>query len=49
MTDTTTSELERRYRRLLRILPADYRAAWQEDMVTNFLESMHSDDPEQNE
>jgi hypothetical protein len=53
MTEPTTTaaptELERRYRRLLRILPADYRAAWQEDMVTTFLASMHSDDPEQNE
>jgi hypothetical protein len=45
----TTTELERRYRRLLRILPADYRAAWQEDMVTNFLASMHSDDPDEAE
>jgi len=34
---------------MLRILPADYRAAWQEDMVNSFLDSMHTDDPEQAE
>jgi hypothetical protein len=25
--------LERRYRRVVQLLPADYRAAWEEDMV----------------
>lgn len=41
--------LEQRYRRLLRILPAGYRDAWQEEMVTTFLASMRTDDPEQAE
>jgi hypothetical protein len=30
--------IERRYRRLLRLLPAGYREAWEEDMVGAFLE-----------
>lgn len=34
-----TAELERRYRRLLRLLPASYRQAWEEDMVSAFLHS----------
>lgn len=29
--------LERRYRRVVRLLPADYRAVWEEDMVDTFL------------
>lgn len=29
--------LERRYRRVLRLLPAGYRASWEEDMVDTFL------------
>jgi hypothetical protein len=40
------SRLERRYRRVLRVLPAGYREAWEEDMVATFLDSMHSDDAE---
>jgi hypothetical protein len=40
------SELERRYRAVLRVLPAAYRAAWEEDMVATFLASVHTDDPE---
>jgi hypothetical protein len=49
MTDAgqTTSPLEERYRRLLKVLPAGYRATWQEEMVTTFLESMHTDDAEE--
>src|SRR5690348_9427967 len=31
------SPLERRYRLLLRALPAWYRAAWEQDMVATFL------------
>lgn len=31
--------LERRYRRVLRLLPAGYRRAWEEDMVSAFLQS----------
>jgi hypothetical protein len=38
--------LEQRYRLVLRVLPADYRAVWQEEMVATFLESMHTDDVE---
>lgn len=34
-----TASLERRYRRLLRLLPAGYRQAWEEDMVSAFLQS----------
>jgi hypothetical protein len=45
-TEATVTGLERRYRRLLRILPTDYLAAWQEDMVTNFLASMDTEDPD---
>jgi hypothetical protein len=41
--------LERRYRRLLRVLPPAYRVAWQEEMVTTFLESMRTGDPERDE
>lgn len=41
-----TGELERRYRTLLRLLPAPYRRAWEDEMVTEFLESMRPDDPE---
>lgn len=36
--------LEQRYRRVLRILPASYRQAWEEDMVATFLASMDTDD-----
>ncbi|MBX6751350.1 MAG: hypothetical protein IRY85_17080 [Micromonosporaceae bacterium] len=32
-------DLERRYRRLLRLLPAGYRQGWEEDMVSAFLHS----------
>ena len=31
--------LERRYRRVLRALPREYRRAWEEDMVSTFLDS----------
>jgi hypothetical protein len=34
-----SASLERRYRRVLRLLPAGYRAAWEEDMVSSFLDS----------
>jgi hypothetical protein len=40
------TRLERRYRRVLRLLPAAYRAAWEEEMVATFLESRDSDDAE---
>jgi hypothetical protein len=34
-----SSQLEQRYRRVLRLLPAGYRQAWEEDMVASFLQS----------
>ena len=40
------TRLEERYRRVLRLLPASYRQVWEEDMVSAFLESGHTDDPE---
>lgn len=40
------SRLERRYRRLLRLLPAYYRAAWEQDMVATFLATKEPDDPD---
>lgn len=44
-----TTLLEERYRRALRVLPAAYRAAWEEDMVATFLaraQAAHPDDPD---
>jgi hypothetical protein len=41
--------LERRYRRVLRLLPAWYRQQWEEDMVAAFLDSWLSGDPEADE
>ena len=41
--------LEQRYRRVLRILPSYYRKQWEEDMVTAFLESSLTGDPEEDE
>jgi hypothetical protein len=40
------TELERRYRRVLRLLPASYRQAWEQDMVATFLAGALPDDPE---
>ncbi|HWH01102.1 MAG TPA: hypothetical protein VNV66_17725 [Pilimelia sp.] len=40
------NRLERRYRLVLRLLPADYRRAWEDDMVAAFLDSMDTEDPE---
>ena len=34
-----SAALERRYRRVLRLLPAGYRQAWEEDMVSAYLQS----------
>ncbi len=42
------SPLERRYRRLLRILPVGYRDRWEEDMVSAFLESANATHPDVN-
>jgi hypothetical protein len=41
------SVLEDRYRRVLRVLPAAYRAEWEEEMVATFLASMATDDPDE--
>jgi hypothetical protein len=38
--------LEERYRSLLRVLPATYRAEWEEEMVATYLSSVATDDPE---
>jgi hypothetical protein len=38
------TELERRYRSLLRVLPRPYRETWADDMVATFLQSMATDD-----
>jgi hypothetical protein len=38
--------LEQRYRRVLRLLPRYYRAAWEEDMVAAFLDSWLTGDRE---
>jgi hypothetical protein len=42
-------DLERRYRRVLRLLPGYYRARWEEDMVAAFLESCLTGDQEEDE
>jgi hypothetical protein len=39
-------DLEQQYRRVLRLLPAYYRATWEEDMVATFLDSWLTGDPE---
>jgi hypothetical protein len=44
-----SSDLERRYRRVLRLLPGWYREQWQEDMVAAFLDSWLTGDPEADE
>src|SRR5215472_7566216 len=44
-----SGDLERRYRRALRLLPGYYRQQWEEDMVTAFLESSLTGDPEEDE
>jgi hypothetical protein len=40
------TRLERRYRRVLRVLPAAYREVWEEEMVATFLDGVESDDVE---
>ena len=44
-----SSDLERRYRRVLRLLPGWYRQQWEEDMVAAFLDSWLIGDPEADE
>jgi hypothetical protein len=40
-----SGDLERRYRRVLRLLPGWYRAQWEQDMVAAFLDSWLTGDP----
>ena len=40
-----SSDLERRYRRVLRVLPGWYRDRWEHDMVAAFLDSWLTGDP----
>jgi hypothetical protein len=42
-------DLEQRYRRVLRLLPGYYRDKWEQDMVTAFLDSWLTGDPEEDE
>ena len=44
-----SGNLERRYRRVLRLLPGWYRRQWEEDMVAAFLDSWLTGDPEADE
>jgi hypothetical protein len=44
-----SGNLERRYRRALRLLPGWYRDKWEEDMVAAFLDSWLTGDPETDE
>ena len=41
-----SGDLERRYRRVLRLLPGWYRQRWEQDMVTAFLDGWLTGDPE---
>ncbi len=41
-----SGNLERRYRRVLRLLPGWYRQRWEEDMVAAFLDSWLTGDPD---
>jgi hypothetical protein len=41
--------LERRYQRVLRLLPGYYRDTWEEDMVAAFLDSWLTGDPEEDQ
>jgi len=40
-------DLERRYRRVLRLLPAYYRDKWEDDMVATFLDGWLTGDPDE--
>ena len=43
------SVLEDRYRTVLRVLPGSYRAVWEEEMVSTFLDSTRTGDPDDDE
>jgi hypothetical protein len=44
-----SSDLERRYRRVLRLLPGWYREQWEQDMVAAFLDGWLTGDPDADE
>jgi hypothetical protein len=44
-----SGNLERRYRRVLRLLPGWYRQQWEQDMVAAFLDSWLTGDPDADE
>ena len=44
-----SGDLERRYRRMLRLLPSWYREQWEEDMVATLLDGWLTGDPEADE
>jgi len=44
-----SGDLERGYRRVLRLLPGYYRRQWEDDMVAAFMESSLTGDPEEDE
>jgi hypothetical protein len=44
-----SGDLERRYRRVLRLLPGWYRQRWEQDMIAAFLDSWLTGDPEADE
>jgi hypothetical protein len=44
-----SGNLERRYRRVVRLLPGYYREQWEEDMITAFLDGWLTGDPETDE
>jgi hypothetical protein len=44
-----SGDLERRYRRVLRLLPGWYRERWEQDMVAAFLDGWLTGDPEADE
>jgi hypothetical protein len=44
-----SSDLERRCRRVLRLLPGWYRQEWEQDMVAAFLDGWLAGDPEDDE
>jgi len=46
MTGGMSGDLERRYRRVLRLLPGYYREQWEEDMVAAFLDTWLTGDPQ---
>src|SRR5579863_4203396 len=44
-----SGDLERRYRRVLRLLPGWYRERWEQDMLAAFLDGWLTGDPEADE